>query len=125
MSDYQAIYDAVRSRIHGGDVGSIAREVMWQQFDISHQTGIALQEFLYTQGEQQRPSVLFKPTISLDGNMYCALYGEDLMEGVAGFGDTMEAAMRDFDKNWREQKAPTPATGRSPISPPNTNPVVT
>lgn len=59
--------------------------------------------------EADRPSVLFRPTISLDGDQYCALYGEDLMAGCAGFGFTIEAAMRDFDKNWREQKAPQPA----------------
>lgn len=59
--------------------------------------------------EENRPSVLYRPAISLDGNQYCALYGEDLMAGCAGFGTTIEAAMRDFDKNWREQKAPQPA----------------
>lgn len=61
--------------------------------------------------ELTRPSVLFQfmLKISLDGNMYCVLYGEDLMAGVAGFGATMEDAHRDFDKNWHGQKAPTPA----------------
>ena len=55
---------------------------------------------------QQAPHVLMRPTLSLDGNMYCALYGGDLMSGCAGFGETAEAAMADFDKNWCEQKAP-------------------
>jgi hypothetical protein len=55
------------------------------------------------------PSVLYKPVISLDGNQYCALYGDDLMAGCAGFGSTMAEAMADFDKNWANQKAPTPA----------------
>lgn len=58
---------------------------------------------------QSRPSVVFRPKVSLDGNMYCLLFGENLMEGVAGFGETMEAAARDFDKNWEHQKASTPA----------------
>lgn len=58
-------------------------------------------------GEAQRPSVLFRPTIQPDGNQWCALYGKDLHDGVAGFGDTPEAAMRDFDKNWREETRPT------------------
>lgn len=56
--------------------------------------------------QQMRPSVLYRPTISLDGNCYCALYGEDLMAGCAGFGETMADAMADFDKNWTAQKAP-------------------
>lgn len=45
--------------------------------------------------EFQRPSMLLHPKLSLDGNQYCA-----------GFGDTADAAMRDFDKNWQTQKAP-------------------
>jgi hypothetical protein len=44
--------------------------------------------------------------LSVDGNMYCALYGDDLMQGCAGFGVTPDAAMFDFDKNWQQQKAP-------------------
>lgn len=48
-----------------------------------------------------RPSVVFRAVLSIDGNQYCALLGDDLQSGVAGFGDTPEAAMHDFDKNWR------------------------
>ena len=37
MSDsYQAIYDAVRSRISNGDIGGTIRDVAHQAFDISH-----------------------------------------------------------------------------------------
>lgn len=54
------------------------------------------------------PHVLMRPELSVDGNMYCALYGPDLHSGCAGFGETPEAAMADFDKNWREMKAPQP-----------------
>ena len=32
--------------------------------------------------------------ISLDGDKWCALVGENLQEGVAGFGDTPTAAIR-------------------------------
>ncbi len=47
------------------------------------------------------PSVLFRLTLSVDGNQWCALFGDDLQSGVAGFGDTPEKAMWDFDKKWR------------------------
>ena len=67
--------------------------------------------------ERTRPSVLFRPALTIDGNMYCALYGADLMDGVAGFGDTADAAMRDFDKNWCEMKPPTPATAAQRATP--------
>ncbi|MET3790694.1 hypothetical protein [Aquamicrobium terrae] len=49
------------------------------------------------------PHVLMRPRSFPDGNMWCALYGENLQEGVAGFGKTPERAVADFDKNWREQ----------------------
>jgi len=47
-----------------------------------------------------RPAVTFRPALSIDGNQYCALFGADLQSGVAGFGDTPEKAMQDFDRNW-------------------------
>ena len=50
--------------------------------------------------EHARPSVLFRPTLSIDGNQWCALYGESLQCGVAGFGDSPANAMWDFDRNW-------------------------
>ncbi len=50
--------------------------------------------------EQMRPSVIFKPTLSKDGNMWCALFGANLQEGVAGFGETPAKAMYAFDAAW-------------------------
>lgn len=29
----------------------------------------------------------FKPKITLDGNQWCCLYGKNLQEGIAGFGE--------------------------------------
>ena len=51
-----------------------------------------------------RPSMIFKPQLSIDGNQWCALLGESLQDGVAGFGDTPEDAYRDFDKNWHDSR---------------------
>lgn len=64
----------------------------------------------------ERPSVLMRPALSLDGDMYCALYGANLMEGCAGFGETAAAAMADFDKNWGSLKAPKRANSPLPQS---------
>lgn len=50
------------------------------------------------------PHVLMRPRLYPDGDMWCALYGENLHDGVAGFGVTPEEACDDFDKNWRGQK---------------------
>ena len=48
--------------------------------------------------EQQRPCVLLRPQLYRDGNKWCALYGDDLQNGIAGFGDTPVEAMNDFDR---------------------------
>ena len=47
-----------------------------------------------------RPSIQMRPQLLLDGNQWCALYGTNLQEGVAGFGDSPDLAFRDFDRNW-------------------------
>jgi hypothetical protein len=80
---YQAIYDAAV-----------------QQFDISHLTQQASAVLTGLENEYLRPSVMFRPRVTLDGNKWCALYGENLQEGVCGFGDWPDAAMRDFDREW-------------------------
>lgn len=47
-----------------------------------------------------RPHVIFKPKLSIDGNQWCALYGDNLQDGVAGFGDSPALAMSNFDSEW-------------------------
>lgn len=44
------------------------------------------------------------PKFSRDGNQYCFLYGENLHDGIAGFGDTVEQAMLNFIKAIKEEK---------------------
>ncbi len=46
------------------------------------------------------PAVMYRPALSIDGNQWCALYGDNLQGGVAGFGDSPEKAMRDFNRAW-------------------------
>jgi hypothetical protein len=43
------------------------------------------------------PSTVFIPRVFPDGNTWCALYGDSLQEGVAGFGSTPHKAILDFD----------------------------
>lgn len=38
-----------------------------------------------------------KPRITKDGSMWCVLYGDNLQEGIAGFGDTPYQAILDFN----------------------------
>ena len=73
---------------------------------ISHAADMAkcaIQEAAY---EHMRPSVLFRPKLSLDGDMWCALLGDDLQVGLAGFGETPAKAMYAFDAAWLEPIKP-------------------
>jgi hypothetical protein len=51
------------------------------------------------------PHVLMRPAVYIDGNKWCALYGDNIQDGVAGFGDSPAEAMSDFDANWTEKLA--------------------
>lgn len=106
MDSYQPIYDAVRSRISGGNVGDVVAEACRQAFDISHTRAILQEQFYATAMEMARPSVLFKPTLGADGDMWCALLGENLQEGVAGFGKTPAEAMLAFDTAFYKERTP-------------------
>ena|SRR3990167_4565077 len=53
--------------------------------------------------EQRRPFVQLRPRVFLDGNQWCALYGENTQDGVAGFGDSPEYAAWNFDRAWCEK----------------------
>ena len=109
MDSYQAVYDAVRSKISGCNVGEIVREAAERAFDVSNILPHLQQEIYSVSYSIQRPHVLMRPSVYPDGNKWCVLYGDDLQNGVAGFGDTPEKAMADFDNNWTQQKAPPSA----------------
>lgn len=64
---------------------------------------------------QQRPSAIYRPTLSKDGNAWVALYGPDLATGVVGCGMTPAEAMEEFDLAWSVNTHPEKA---SPDAPP-------
>ena len=98
---YQAIYDAVRSKITNGDVGAAVAEA-FHIANLSFYLEQASQRWHEAAAEQERPSVLYRPKIYMDGDQWCALYGDDLMAGVAGFGKMPNEAMYQFDLAWRK-----------------------
>jgi len=100
MSDnYQAVYDAVRSKMGRID-SSMVLEAIRDCFDISYIKPQIKENFDITLYKYQRPSVLFRPKISIDGNQWLALYGDNIQDGVAGFGNSPSESMADFDKKW-------------------------
>lgn len=104
MSDtYQAVYDATRSRISPVSSHDVLERAARDAFDMGNARAL-LQEAIGMAGnEMVRPSAIYRPAISIDGNQWCALYGENLQDGVAGFGDTPDAAMRAFDQAWHNE----------------------
>lgn len=99
MDSYQAIYDAVRSKIHGGDIDQAVQSAI-SDSGISHYAQMVGAAYEEVAAEQMRPCVLFRPKIYIDGDQWCALYGDNLQEGIAGFGRSPSDAMHDFDKSY-------------------------
>lgn len=102
MDSYQAIYDAARSKIGGADVGD-AIESAIREVGIGHYFQMALSGLQEAGGEMSRPSAVYRPSLYVDGNKWCALYGENIQDGVCGFGDSPDKAMREFDDNWNRR----------------------
>ena len=99
MDDYQAVYDAVRSRISDVNIGTSFESVLRECFGMAdHRIQCAMEDIKY---EYCRPCYVLKPKISIDGDQWCALYGQNLQDGIAGFGDSVAEAFSDFDKNYR------------------------
>lgn len=104
MSDsYQAIYDAVRSKILSADTGGIIERVARDAFEMGNARALLQEAIGMVGNEMVRPSAIYRPSIMRDGDQWCALYGEDLVEGVSGFGESPDAAMRAFDQAWHEK----------------------
>lgn len=102
MTDtYQAVYDAVRSRMGSIDVHSACEMAIRNAFDgASHHMVCIAETYRWAAEQQARPSAIYRPEIKIDGNKWMALYGENIQDGVAGFGDSPSEAMAEFDKAW-------------------------
>ncbi len=99
MEPYQPIYDAVRSRLSNGDIGE-AVQAAFRDANLSHYAMQAAESVRQAAAEYERPSVVFRPTLSFEDNVWCALYGEDLQSGISAFGASPAEAMRAFDVAW-------------------------
>lgn len=103
MDTYQPIFDAVRSRLSNGDIGQAVADAI-REANVAHHVECAFinigAEVSRAVDLYARPSAIYKPSMSIDGNQWCALYGDNLQDGVAGFGDSPADAMADFDMAW-------------------------
>ena len=46
---------------------------------------------------------ILKPKLYKDGDKWCCLYGDDIIVGIAGFGDTPHKAIINFNRQWTEK----------------------
>jgi hypothetical protein len=67
--------------------------------DRQHEMRIAI---LTEQSEYNLFSIL-KPRVFMDGNKWCVLYGDNITDGVAGFGDSPFDAVIDFNNAWNKK----------------------
>lgn len=95
----QAIYDAVRSRISNGDIGQ-AVDAAVRDCNLSHYADMAAEAIRLAASFYESPSAVYRPKLFIDGNEWCALYSENIQDGVAGFGISPALAMANFDSNW-------------------------
>jgi hypothetical protein len=86
-----------------------------QQAAEMHVTNMEIEYSVFQQQELaarelNRPFMLLKARVFPDGNQWCALYGENLQDGVCAFGDTPAQASHQFDIEWLNGKAKMPAS---------------
>lgn len=55
--------------------------------------------------EMLTPFCRLRPKMYIDGDQWCALYGENLQDGVAGFGATPAGAEAAFNYAWANSRA--------------------
>ena len=75
---------------------------------IAHEAFCAGQAWQQAAAAHERPCILWKPRLFVDGNQWCALFGDNIQEGVVGFGDSPDAAMWSFDNEWRKKLVLSP-----------------
>ena len=58
---------------------------------------------LIIEQEEMNLFVLLKPKLYQDGDMWCVLYGENIQEGICGFGKSPMLAIYEFNKAWKKE----------------------
>jgi len=41
---------------------------------------------------------MLRPSVTMDGKKWCVLYGDNIQDGVCGFGDTINDAISEFNQ---------------------------
>jgi len=68
------------------------------RYEPADQTLAAMKEMeLYCASHPRSPAAVRRPQLSIRGRTFVALLGPAIEEGIAGFGDSVQAALRAFD----------------------------
>ena len=71
------------------------------------QTLMTIQEMeRYCLAHPNSPAAIRHPRLSIRGQTFVALLGPSIEEGIAGFGDTVQAALRAFDLQYSRSLTP-------------------
>lgn len=97
MDTYQPIYDAVRSKIHNGDIGSAVRDALGNT-DISFQVNQVKNRAIEAIAQYDTPFIIYKGKLDKRGSEWCANFGD-----IAGWGRSPAEAVEAFNKNWYEK----------------------
>ena len=54
------------------------------------------------EAEEMQLFSMLKPKLFIDGDQWCCMYGENLQDGISGFGDTPKKAVSDWNKQWNK-----------------------
>ena len=75
---------------------------IWNGQHAVDRTLAAMQEMeRYCAAHPQGPAATRRPRLSIRGRTFVALLGPAIEEGIAGFGDSVQAALRAFDVHTR------------------------
>src|SRR4029453_3255756 len=89
--------------------------VIWNGQHTVDRTLVAMQEMeRYCVAHPGSPAAVRRPRLSLRGRTFVALLGPAIEEGIAGFGDSVQAALRAFDAQY--SRAPRLLTKISPAN---------
>src|SRR6266850_6865495 len=75
---------------------------------VADQALAAMQEMeRYCATHPGSPAALRRPGLSIRGRTFVALLGPSIEEGIAGFGDSVQAALRAFDRQYSRSLTPS------------------
>jgi hypothetical protein len=84
---------------------------IWSGQRAVDQTLAAMEEMeRYCTAHPRGPAATRRPRLSIRGRTFVALLGPAIEEGITGFGDTVQAALRAFDAQY--SRALTPPADR-------------